>query len=115
MLYEVITREGDAFDQLFQMRITAGLIFSLQLVEGTIVSPAFHFLALELAQHLIFTLEHVRGTLGKIKDLISLLYPEIVQFRADGGGHIAGQCPGGGRPHQQGFTLTLSQREAQFV
>ena len=55
----------------------------------------------------------MQGALGEVEDLIALLDLDIGQLRTDRCGHIAGQGPGGGGPHQQGFTLATAQGEAQ--
>ena len=92
----------------------AGLSARRQVVEGAIVGPADHLAAFELAQHFVLAAQHVQRALGQVEHFIALAHFDVGQVRADGGGHIAGQRPGRGRPDQQRFALgLLAQREAQ--
>ena len=78
----------NAFHQFFQVGDAAGGVCGGKVIEGAVVSPAFHFSAFEFAQNFVFTLEHVQRAFGEIENLLPLAHFGIGEFGADGGSHV---------------------------
>ncbi len=111
----LLRRLRDVAEQTPQPRLgpAAGVLRGGQVVEGAAVRPALHLLAAQLAQHLERAFEHLGRALREIENFIALFDFHVRQRRPDGGGDVGGQRPRRRRPHEQRFTLTVEQREAQ--
>ncbi len=77
--------------------------------------PADHVCAPQAADDFVALADKrvLHRCLGQIvRPAIFGAHLHIVEFRADGGGDVAGQRPGGRRPDKQGLVVATEQREA---
>ena len=81
----------------------AGRLGGGQVVEGTVIGPADHLAAGQLAEHLVLAAQHVQRAFGEVEDLVALAHFGVGQTGADGGSDVAGERPGGGGPDQERF------------
>ena len=82
-----------------------------KLVERPSVLQADQICAGHLFQDFDLASEHRQPGLREIQDLVAVPDLHVCQVRMNGRGDVGRQCPGGGRPDQEGLTFQVLQRE----